>query len=138
VQTIEPERLLVRRVLPFTPLVALAAAALGWLLGGPDAAASAAIAIVVVTGNFVAFALSVAWAARISPTMLALVALGGYAVRLMVFTVLLVLLNTLAWFSPLAFVAALVPATTALLIYEAKALSGRMQADLWTFDGANA
>jgi hypothetical protein len=138
VQTIEPERLLVRRVLPFTPLVALAAAALGWLLGGPHAAASAAIAIVVVTGNFVAFALSVAWAARISPTMLALVALGGYAVRLMVFTVLLVLLNTLAWFSPLAFVAALVPATTALLIYEAKALSGRMQADLWTFDGANA
>jgi hypothetical protein len=30
----------------------------------------------------------------------------------------------------------LVPAIIALLIYETKALSGRMQADLWTFDGA--
>jgi hypothetical protein len=28
------------------------------------------------------------------------------------------------------------PATIALLVYEAKALSGRMQVDLWSFDGA--
>jgi hypothetical protein len=138
VQTIEPERLLVRRVLPFTPLAVLAAAAIGWAVGGSDAAWSAAIGIVVVTGNFVAFALSVAWAARISVTMLALVALGGYVVRLAVFTVILVLLNTLAWFSPVAFVCALVPATTALLVYEAKVLTGRMQADLWTFDEVKA
>jgi ATP synthase protein I len=138
VQTVEPERLLVRRVLPFTPLAVLAAAAIGWAVGGADAAWSAAIGIVIVTGNFVAFALSVAWAARISPTMLALVALGGYVVRLVVFTVILVLLNTLAWFSPVAFVCALVPATTALLVYEAKVLTGRMQADLWTFDEAKA
>jgi ATP synthase protein I len=138
VPTVEPERLLVRRVLPFAPLVMIAAGGVGWLIGGGDAAWSAAIAILVVTVNFVAFALSVAWAARISPTMLAIVALGGYVVRLIVFTVILVLLNTLAWFSPVAFVCALVPATTALLVYEAKVLSGRMQADLWTFDGANA
>ena len=137
-QTIEPERLLVRRVLPFTPLAVLAAAAIGWAVGGSGAAWSAAIGILIVTGNFVAFALSVAWAARISPTMLALVALGGYVVRLAAFTVILVLLNTLAWFSPVAFVCALVPATTALLVYEAKVLTGRMQADLWTFDEAKA
>ena len=30
----------------------------------------------------------------------------------------------------------LVPAIVGLLIFEAKALSGRMQADLWTFDEA--
>jgi hypothetical protein len=136
VPVIEPERLLVRRVLPFAPLVVLAAALIGWLIGGVDAAWSAGIAIVIVTGNFVAFALSVAWAARISPTMIALVALGGYVVRLMIFTVVLVLLNMLSWFSPVAFVCALVPATIALLVYEAKELSGRLQSDLWTFDGA--
>jgi hypothetical protein len=47
-----------------------------------------------------------------------------------------VALNTLAWFSPLAFALALVPSTVVLLVYEAKALSGRMQVDLWSFEGA--
>ena len=136
VTTVEPERELVRRVLPFVPLALLAAFAIGWLAGGSGAAWSAAIAIAVVAGNFVAFALSIAWAARISPTMLAIVALGGYLVRLIVFTMVLVGLNTLAWFSPLAFVLALVPAVIALLVYEARILSGRIQADLWTFEGA--
>lgn len=135
--TVEPERELVRRVLPFAPVALLAAFAIGWLIDGSGAAWSAAIAIVVVAVNFVAFALSIAWAARVSPTMLAVVALGGYLVRLIVFTLVLVGLNTLAWFSPLAFTLALMPATIALLVYEARLLSGRMQADLWSFDGAH-
>ena len=97
---------------------------------------SAAIAIAIVYLNFVANALSIAWAASISPTLVSIVALGGYVVRLIVYTIALVLLNQLSWFSPVAFALALVPAIIALLIYEAKALSGRMQADLWTFDGA--
>ena len=135
---VEPERELVRRVLPAVPVVLAAAFAIGWISGGAGAAWSAAIAIVVVAANFVAFALSIAWAARISPTILAIVALGGYLVRLIVYTVVLVGLNTLAWFSPLAFTLALMPAVIGLLIYEAKLLSGRLQADLWTFDGAHA
>jgi hypothetical protein len=136
VTTVAPERELVRRVLPFVPLAVIAAFAIGWLAGGSGAAWSAAIAVAVVAANFVAFALSIAWAATVSPTMLAIVALGGYLVRLIIFTLVLVALNTLAWFSPLAFVLALMPAVIALLIYEAKVLSGRMQADLWTFEGA--
>lgn len=134
--TVEPERELVRRVLPFVPLAVIAAFAIGWIAGGSGAAWSAAIAVAIVAANFVAFALSIAWAARISPTMLAIVALGGYLVRLIIFTMVLVGLNTLAWFSPLAFVLALMPAVIALLVYEAKILSGRMQADMWTFEGA--
>ena len=134
--TVEPERELVRRVLPFAPVAAVAAFLIGWFTGGSGAAWSAAIAIAVVAVNFVAFALSIAWAARVSPTMLAVVALGGYLVRLIVFTMLLVGLDTLAWFSPLAFTLTLMPATIALLVYEAKLLSGRLQADLWSFDGA--
>ena len=132
---IEPERELVRRVLPFVPLVALVAVGLGYAAGGADAAWSAAIGIAIVTANFLMFALSIAWAATISPTMIAIVALGGYLVRLIVFTVALVILTKLSWFSPVAFALTLVPATIALLVYEAKALSGRMQADLWTFAG---
>ena len=132
---VEPERELVRRVLPFVPLVAVVAVGLGYVAGGADAAWSAAIGIAIVTANFLMFALSIAWAATISPTMIAIVALGGYLVRLIVFTVALVLLTKLSWFSPVAFALTLVPATIALLVYEAKALSGRMQADLWTFAG---
>ena len=132
---VEPERELVRRVLPFVPLVAAVAVGLGYAAGGADAAWSAAIGIAIVTANFLMFALSIAWAAAISPTMIAIVALGGYLVRLIVFTMALVILTKLSWFSPVAFALTLVPATIALLVYEAKALSGRMQADLWTFAG---
>jgi ATP synthase protein I len=133
----EPERELIRRVSPFAIPAAILAYAVGALFGGGSAGWSAAIAIVIVYLNFVANALSIAWAASISPTLVMIAALGGYAIRLIVYTVALVLLNQLSWFSPVAFALALVPAIVALLIYETKALSGRMQADLWTFDGAH-
>ena len=132
----EPEHQVVRRVSPFALPAVVLAFAIGALFGGPTVGWSAAIAIVIVYVNFVANAWSVAWAASVSPTMVSIVALGGYAVRLIVYTVALVLLNQLAWFSPLAFILALVPSVIALLIFEAKALTGPMQADLWSFDGA--
>jgi hypothetical protein len=131
----EPERELIRRVSPVVLPVALLAFVVASLIGGRDAGWSAAIAIGLVYLNFVANALSIAWAAAISPTLVSIVALGGYAVRLIIYTTALVLLNQLPWFSPVAFALALVPAIVALLIYETKALSGRMQADLWTFEG---
>ena len=112
-----------------------AAFALGQVLGGSGSAWSAEIAIVIVTANFVANALSVAWAAHISPMILYAVAMGGFLVRLVVFTIALVLLNTLAWFSPVAFALTLVPATIGLLVVEARTLSGRLQADMWSFQG---
>jgi ATP synthase protein I len=133
VTRVEPERELVRRVLPFVPPVAAAAFLLGYAAGGSGAAWSAAIGVAIVTGNFLMFALSIAWAAPISPSMLAIVALGGYLVRLLIFTIALVVLTKLSWFSPVAFALTLVPATISLLVYEAKVLSGRMQGDLWTF-----
>jgi hypothetical protein len=132
----EPERALIRRVSPFAVPAAVVAYAVGALIGGASTGWSAAIAIAIVHLNFVANALSIAWAASTSPTLVSIVALGGYVVRLIVYTIALVLLNQLSWFSPVAFALALVPAIIALLVYEAKALSGRMQADLWTFDGA--
>jgi hypothetical protein len=136
VTTVEPEREAIRRVLPWAPVALVAAFALGRLFGGTGAAWSAAIAVVIVVVNFVAAALSVAWAARISPPILFAVAMGGFVVRLIVYTVALVLLNTLEWFSPLAFALALVPTVIGLLVIEARSLSGRMQADMWSFQGA--
>ena len=132
----EPERELIRRVSPFALPALLLAFAVGWLFGGSGAAWSAAIAIAIVYVNFLANALSMAWAADISPTLVSIVGIGGYVIRLLIYTIALVLLNQLSWFSPIAFALALVPAIVALLVFEAKLLSGRMQADLWTFEGA--
>jgi ATP synthase protein I len=132
----EPERALIRRVSPFVVPAALLAYVVGALFGGADAGWSAVIAVVLVYLNFVANALSISWVASVSPTLVSIVALGGYVVRLIVYTIALVLLNQLSWFSPVAFALTLVPTVVALLVYEAKALSGRMQAELWTFDGA--
>lgn len=134
--TVEPERELIRRITPFAPLAVVASFAIGALIGGRDAGSSAAIAVAIVYVNFLATAYSLAWAAKISAALVSIVALGGYVGRLIVYTLALLGLNQLAWFSPLAFVLALVPTTIGLLVYEAKALSGSMRADLWNFEGA--
>jgi len=132
----EPERELIRRISPFALPVAALAFALGALIDDANAGWSAVIGIAVVAANFIANGASTAWAARISPVILYAVGLGGFVVRLVVVAVALLLLRQLEWFSVVAFVAALVPATVALLVVEMKLLSGRMQADLWTFPAA--
>jgi hypothetical protein len=131
---VEPERELVKRVSPFVLPAAVLAGVAGWLIDGSGAAWSAVIAIVIVYLNFVANALSIAWASSVSPTAVSVVALGGYVVRLIIYTVALVLLDKTSWFSATAFIAALIPAVVAVLIYEAKFMTGPMQADLWSFE----
>ena len=126
-----PEREMIRRISPFALPVAFAAFALGTLVEGTDAGWSATIAIVVVYLNFVAHGSSLALAATISPTVLYAVGLGGFLVRLCVILLVIALLQQTEWFSILAFIAALIPATIGLLVVEMKLLSGRMQADLW-------
>lgn len=128
----EPERELIRRVLPFA-LPAIAVAYAAGALGSAGAARSAAIGVAVVVTNFAAHGMSLAWAARISPTVLVGVGLGGFAVRLGTIVVVLLLLDRISWFSPVAFAAALVPSTVALLAFEARVLSGRLQGELWQF-----
>jgi hypothetical protein len=135
---VEPERELVRRALPFAIPALVVAFAAGALLGGADVGWSAAIGVAVVTANFVAYGLSLAWAAAISPMALMAVGLGGFIVRLAVIVLLLVGLDTLSWFSPVAFLVAVVPVTALLLGFEMKVISGRLQADLWQFPSQGA
>jgi hypothetical protein len=131
--TTEPERTLVRRVAPFLPLAAVVAFVLGFVVGGPGVAWSALLGVVVVAANFAAAAFAMAWASRISPVAIYGVALGGFFVRLLIITLLLVGLDSLAWFSPLAFALTVVPATIAILVIEMRFLAGPAQADLWYF-----
>lgn len=126
-----PERELIRRISPFALPTAAGAFALGAALDGVAAGWSATIAIAVVYANFVAHGWSLALAATISPTVLYAVGLGGFVVRLGVIVLVIALLQRTEWFSIVAFIGALIPATIALLVLEMKLLSGRMQTDLW-------
>jgi hypothetical protein len=112
-----------RALLPGAAAVPLAAAA-GLGLGGPDAAASAAVGVVLVVANFAAHGLSLAWAAGVSVSAVHIVALVGVVIRLGAIVGLMFALNGLAWFSPLAFGLAVVPGTLGLLAYEAKLALG--------------
>ncbi len=111
---------MVRRALG-PALVALPlAVVLGAVLGGAGAAASAALGVAVVYGNFAAHGLSLAWAAGISIPAVQATALLGPVVRLGAILGLMFALDRLAWFSPVAFGCAVVPGTLLLLAYEAR------------------
>jgi hypothetical protein len=84
---------LVKHGLLLAPVVILVAG----LVSGWDGTASAAIAIGIVCLNFALAALSVGWAAKISPEMVGGVALGGYVVRLGLILGALVLLRHMSW-----------------------------------------
>jgi hypothetical protein len=58
------------------------------------------------------------------------VALGGFAIRLGVVVAAMFALDTLSWFSPVAFGLAVVPATLLLLAYEAQLASRGLGASL--------
>jgi len=118
-----------KATVPAAVALALALVA-GWALGGPGAAASAGIGIALVYVNFAAHGWSLAWASTISVGTVMGVALGGFALRLGIIVAAMFALNTLSWFSPVAFALAVVPATFLLLAYEAQLVSRGVGASL--------
>ncbi len=101
-------------------LVALPVAyVVGLSLSGPGAGASAAIGVALVLLNFGAHGLSLAWASTVSIPAVHAVALIGPLVRIGLIVAAMFALDTLDWFSPLAFGLAVVPGTVLLLAYEA-------------------
>jgi hypothetical protein len=66
------------RALPVLPL----GVAVAWLARGADGARSAGFGIALVLANLVLSAVLLAWAARVSPSVLMATALGGFLVRM--------------------------------------------------------
>jgi len=124
---------MVRRALPFGIPAIAAALLIGWGFGGWNVGWSAALGVAIVLANFAVHGLSLSRAARISLTVLFAVAVGGFVVRMAAIVGIMVLLNRLAFFSPLGFVLAVVPTTLLLIGFEMKLLAGRVEADSWTF-----
>lgn len=121
---------MVRRSLPLGPPSFLLALLAGAVFGGWDAGWSAAIGVAIVFTNFVVHGLSLARAAKISLTALAATALIGFVLRLAIIFAIMVALDRLAFFSPLAFGLAVVPATLLLLGFELKLLAGGVGQEL--------
>jgi hypothetical protein len=109
---------MVRKAIVPGIVATLAAFGVGAAAGGLGVGVSAALGIALAVSNFAAAGSSLAWAAGISLTAIQVVALGGFVVRLGVILGLMFALNTLPWFSPVAFGLAVVPGTLALLVYE--------------------
>jgi hypothetical protein len=111
---------MVRRAIVPSALAFLVASGLAWALGGPGAAASAAIGVAIVFANFAAHGWSLARASTISVTAVHVVALVGPIVRIGLIVGLMFALDALEWFSAVAFGLTVVPATIGLLVFEAR------------------
>ena len=110
---------LARRAAIVSPAVLLA----GFLVAGTEGLAGAAIALAVVACNFVAGALSLAWATRRGPGVLGAVALGGFVVRMAVVVVVLLLVQNSSAVNFAVFAVVLLASHLGLLAWETRSLS---------------
>jgi hypothetical protein len=122
-ETTRPEHVMVRKGTVVGLVAAPVSFGFGVAAGGPDAGWSALLGTVVVVANFALHGMSLAWAAGISIPVLHVVALGGFALRMGIIVVVLVLLDRTAFFSPAAFGLAAVATLVALLGIEARLLT---------------
>lgn len=113
---------LLRRALPVAPVVV----AVAGLLAGIDGALSSAVGVALVAGNLALAAASLVWAGRISLGLLMGVALGGYAVRIGLLFLIVLLLQDLAWIHLPSLGLTLVVTHLGLLFWELRYVSASL------------
>ncbi len=84
---------MVRRAIPVAPVIVLVCGLI-WGVGG---ALSSAYGIAIVLVNFLLAATMLAWAARVSPTMLMAATLGGFLLRMVLIVVAVTLVHHASW-----------------------------------------
>jgi hypothetical protein len=105
---------MVRRALPALPVIVLAAA----LLAGSEGAWSALLAVAVVAANFLLAAVSLSWAARISPVALMATAFGGFLARMGLVTAVILVVRHTSWINLTAFAITILATHLGLLFWE--------------------
>ena len=105
---------MVKRALPAAPIIVLGAL----VLGGTNGAWSAALAVVVVAANFLLAAVSLSWAARVSPVALMATALGGFLVRMSLLTAVILAVRHASWINLSAFAITILATHLGLLFWE--------------------
>ena len=107
---------MLKHAVPFAPVVVL----LSWLAWGSRGAWSALLAVAVVVVNLLLSSISLAWAARVSPTLLMGAALGGFLVRMMLVTAVVIAVKDSAWINLTALAVAILVTHLTLLIWETR------------------
>jgi hypothetical protein len=113
---------MLKRGIWLAPVVLVVATAV-W---GPDGASSAAVAIALVLVNLVLAAISLSWAARRSLTLVMAVALGGFAVRMGLVTVVMLLVKDRAWIDLVALGVTVLVTHLGLLFWELRYVSASL------------
>jgi hypothetical protein len=110
---------MLKRGLPLAPVAVVVAA----LFGGADIAASVAYGIAIVLVNLLLSALMLGWAARQTPTILMMVALGGFFVRMGIVTGAILSVKDQAWVALTPLAVAVLVASLGLLFWELRYVS---------------
>ena len=113
---------LVRRGLPAAPII-IAISALIW---GVDGALSSAYGVALVLLNFVIAAALLAWAARISLTMLMIASLGGFVLRMGLVVGAVLLVKDASWISMAALCITILVTHLGLLLWETRYVSASL------------
>ncbi len=113
---------MLKRGLWVAPLVALVAGA----VRGGNGAASAGIAVAIVLVNLVLSALALSWAAKVSPTALMAVALGGFLVRMMLVSAVVFVVRDASWIDLPVLAIAILVTHLGLLFWELRYVSASL------------
>jgi hypothetical protein len=111
-----------RRGLWAAPVIVLAAL----VIWGGDGAWSALVAVAIVLVNLVLAAVSLSWAARRSLTLVMAVALGGFAVRMGLVTVVMLLVKDEPWIDLVALGVTVLVTHLGLLFWELRYVSASL------------
>lgn len=114
-----PARHLLRSAAIAAPLIVVVAGV--WR--GSEGAVSSVIGLALAVANLFVSAWAIDWAATISFSAIAMVALGGYIVRLAVITTFVLLIKDASWADLPALSISLVVGYLALLIFEARVIA---------------
>ncbi|MFF0244789.1 hypothetical protein [Streptosporangium sandarakinum] len=102
-----------------TALVGLVAVVVAALLAGGQGALGAGVGVLVVAAFFTISLVAVAYAARISPTMMMAAAMGSYFVKILILAVLLEVFSDSTVWNPRAFALTVIACTICWTIGEA-------------------
>lgn len=118
-----PETGIARHMALHACWIAPAVVAVAALLRGWGGALGAALALAVVVANFLLAASLLQWAGRISPSMVAVAAFGGYVSRMAVITVVLLAVRNVSAVDFATFGIVLVVTHLGLLFWELRSVS---------------
>jgi hypothetical protein len=113
---------MLKRSVKLTPVVIV----LATIIWGLDGLASSGIAVALVLVNLLLSAIALSWAAKVSLNMIMVVAMGGFAVRMGLVTLVVFLVRDAGWIDLLALGVSILVTHLGLLFWELRYVSASL------------